>query len=539
MLGAFGCDDAMAPPAPPPAAPSATASAETVGDDRMKGEILRNVMQLLGTAATRPGGANIGIATENLNQYFGGRPAADFRLGGDQRAFLTEQLADFPFKVDDFDSPRFEVKDARHIEDCLMYHSIAPRAAGEGTTLERVRNLFNWTIQQVGLVPPGAMIPAELEQQGIQHVPARPYDVLTRGLATEQTGTSWAERSWTFMSLCRQIGVDVALLAFDVEGKPLEPRIWCCAALVDGKPYLFDAGAGIEIRASDDRHVATIDDVVADPDLLARLDLPGITDYPTHAKDLGPGKLRVLIDSSRQYFAPRMNLLQRDLAAGNRMIVYRDPIEQRDAFAAALGDRSAGVSLWALPLNVEFRLFNDPKFVAATQYINAMFTPELPLLGARLLQLKGDHEKAKEGLVGFRFRQAIKMGKDYVRLPDEAHQSLDLHATYFLAMSQLEEGNTDEGTFLLEQWLKLAPSPQRGFVASLYGWAANSNLGRLYDAKGQDARAITHYCRGNPTPEALGNLVRARTLVWKDPFGPAPDFSAPDPSADAEKPASD
>jgi tetratricopeptide (TPR) repeat protein len=211
------------------------------------------------------------------------------------------------------------------------------------------------------------------------------------------------------------------------------------------------------------------------------------------------------------------------------MILHRDPADQRDAFALALGDRLGAVDLWELPLNVEYRLFNDPSFVRSTQFVLTMFNPELPLLGARLLQLRGDLDLAKQAYVSFRFREALPMGKgEMVRLPDQVRQSLDLHSTYFLAMCQLEQGNADEAEFLLAKTLELSPRPAPGLLATLYGWGANANLGHLYDSQGLTTKAINHYCRDNPTPDAVSSLLRARDLAWADPF--ASDEPKPPPA---------
>lgn len=530
-----GCDEFSAAP-PPPTTPGgsagiskeaaqAEATARQTGVDELRTEILKGVIQLLETAADSPGGQNIGIATENLNKYFEGMPAADFRLSDASRAYLTEQLKGKPFPIEQFDAPKFEVKDARHIEDCLMYRNIALRIAGGGGTMEKVRRLFDWTVKQVALVPAGSLVPSQLASQGLSHVPARPYDVLTRGLATEQPASAWSERGWCFVSLCRQINVDAGLIAFDLKDRPGEHDAWCCAVLVDGVPYLFDVARGMEIKGPDGAQVATLEQAATVPDVLNRLDLPGQLDYPVHADKL-QGKVRVLIDSSRQYCAPRMKLLQKDLAGSNRMIVYRDPVEQGDAFRAAMGDRLESVDLWELPLSVEFRLFNDPAFVASTQFVNGLFTHELPLLGARLLHLRGDLDEAKRKYVGFRFREAIKIGDELVALPPEVKQQLDQYSTHFLALCHLEQGNEEESAFLFEQLLALAPSPLAGRLSTMYGWGANSNLGRIYDKAGDAAKAERFYSKGNPTTEALGNLVRARDLIWKDPFAKGEDPSA-------------
>ncbi len=104
-------------------------------------------------------------------------------------------------------APKWTIRDARHLEDCMLYHAVAARVAGEGDDLTRVRRLFDWLVRNVQLVPAESLaVPGRRQAQ------ARPADVLFRGMATENG--IWSERGWLFMSLCRQIGVDVGILTY-------------------------------------------------------------------------------------------------------------------------------------------------------------------------------------------------------------------------------------------------------------------------------------------------------------------------------------
>ena len=537
-LATFGCGGPPKPPAPKPKTTNAgrqTAKADNLFgtssgmDPSMREALLRNIINLLENAPLTPGGQNIDIATANLNQYFKATPSESYRLSTASRPYLEVQLADSPFEVDDFESPSFALKDARHIEDCLLYHNIAARVAGPGTTLERVGRLFDWSVRHVQLIPFDAPIPDGLIQQGLQPAPARPYDVIIRGLGSEIPGQTWAERSWVFMALCRQIGVDAAMLSYEVDGSE-EPYYWTCAALVDGAVYLFDTRIGMEVPGPDGTGVATLQEAATDPIVLDRLDLPAPPiPYETSADDLG--KVRVWIDSSRGYFAPKMRLLQNDLAGANRMVLHRDPAEQRDAWTAALGDRLDSVDLWDLPLAVEYRLFTDPSYVQTVQFVNFFFSPDFPLLGARLKQLRGDLADAKHDYTRFRFREVLEIGGEVGQLPPPIREALDLYATYFLALSQLEDGRPDQAVNLFEQALTLPPGDElKGQLHTLVRLGAKANLGLLYEARGNADRATFYDSRSNTTSQSQGNLLRANALVFEDPFGPPP----PSPSTDAE-----
>ncbi len=244
----------------------------------------------------------------------------------------------------------------------MMYYGIANRVAGTGENMDRVRRVFDWVVQQVQLVPPGTLAAGRLP-----HAFARPYDVLLRGMATEAEGY-WAERAWLFMVLCRQLDIDTGLItytrsdtldirlpsyasSYELEAKllgmrkpPKLPVVWICAALIDDKAYLFDARLGLEIPGPDGTGVATLEEALADPAILERMNLPGLIPYGTSRASLlgSPTKIGILIDSSQGYFSPKMKLLQSELSGKHRTVLYRDPAEQRDHFAQVLGDR-AGV----------------------------------------------------------------------------------------------------------------------------------------------------------------------------------------------------
>ena len=186
-------------------------------------------------------------------------------------------------------------------------------------------------------------------------------------MATEADGF-WAERAWLFMVLCRQIGIDVGLITyrksdmlelqvpryelnFDATTRRKVPIVWICAALIDDQVYLFDARLGLEIPGPDSEGVATLEEALADPVILERMNLPGLAPGTSRASLLSsPTKIGILIDSSPGYSSPKMKLLQAELSGKHRTILYRDPADERDQFARALattpGSSRYGRSPW-------------------------------------------------------------------------------------------------------------------------------------------------------------------------------------------------
>jgi tetratricopeptide (TPR) repeat protein len=521
-----------------------TANAFRSGDERKA--ILDSSITLIQKAALQPGGQNFALAVQKLNQYFEGTNPAEYQLDSASREFLRTQFpADLLNSLQD---PTWNQRDTRHLEDCMMYYGIATRVAGTGENLVRVRRVFDWVVRNIQLVPAGALAAPQMGQAF-----ARPYDVLLRGMATESEGY-WAERTWLFMVLCRQLGLDAGLITY-TKGNVLEPLvqvnsaldkdsalvkarrrgkvpvIWICTVLIGDQAYLFDARLGKEVPGPGGQGVATVAQALADPAILEQMNLPSLIPYATSRASLlaSPTKLGILLDSSQGYSSPKMRLLQRELAGSNRTILYADPAEQRDNFQRVLGDRCGTVSFWSLPLEVEVRLFNDSKFNSATKFALTFFGPEFPLVYARVKQLRGELPEAIEDMVRFRFAENFPMvNNKKVAIPPQMQKGLDIYASYFLALAHLEKNNLDQAELLFRKTMELIPENVAGQpFFSMFRWGASSNLARIYEAKNQPDRAIAEYTRANPTFQYIGNMLRARDLVWRQPIANLPSAIAP------------
>jgi hypothetical protein len=520
---------------------------KAVRDPTERTAILISSIELIQRAALQPGGDNFGLATQKLNQYFEGTPDSEYQIPSAARAFLETQLP--KNMVRDIENPAWTRRDARHLEDCMMYYGIASRIGGTGDDLSRARRVFDWAMQQLQLVPAGSLGTRQYRQ-----VMARPYDLLLRGMATEADGF-WAERAWLFMVLCRQLGLDAGLITY-TKGNVLEPLVpradgrlgsgllglakppkpvigWICCVLIEGKGYLFDARVGLPIPGPGGVGVATLDQALSDPSHLEAMNLPGESPYGTSRATLmaSPSKLGIMIDSSRGYFDPKMKMLQRELPGKNRTILYRDPAEQRDHFAQVLGDRLGEVKFWQMPLEVETRLFTDGQFVEATQQSLYLLRPDFPLLYARIKQLRGELDQAVQEYVSFRLADNVPLVIDKKKVISKSiQQGLDVYATYYLGLAHLERNNLKgaEEFFLMLLQLLPEPGPNMPYY-HMFRWGAHANLGRIYEAKGDRQQAIAHYTQIDPTMQYHGNLLRARELLWQDPMAPPADPLPPAP----------
>jgi hypothetical protein len=353
-------------------------------------------------------------------------------------------------------------------------------------------------------------------------------------MATEAEGF-WAERGWLFMSLCRQIGIDVGLITY-TPPEAKRPVGWVCAALIDGKLYLFDARTGLEIPGPSDEGVATLDEAINQPVVLDRLDLPGQSSFSTTSALLAgsPSKVGIWIDSSPGYLSPRMLLLQRSLVGKDRTILYRDPADQRDRFVEALGPHAGKVTLWELPIQVQMLLFHDPAFVEASQRALFLFQSQFPLIYARVKQLKGETPEAIQEYVDMRLLDNAMLMDRKTPMPRDVQQAVDIYATYFLALCHLDRDDPERAASFFEMTLKLLPEYGPGSpYYNMLRWGAESNLGRLEEARGHASRALAYYTERKPTPQYHGDLVRARELVWQDPTGAVPATLPPAPPADS------
>lgn len=511
------------------------------GEDR--GDVLLQVLQLIGTAATNIGGDNFTQAAESLNIYFQQTAAQDYVPAQPLQQYLATQTLppDAPQRLG---NRQFVGQfDGRHIEDCLMYRSIAQAVitragVAPDDALGKAQALFDWVVRSVILVPPGTLAKLGPDNQPL-HAQARPYDVLLRGMGTE-VGT-WAERSWTFLALCRQVGIEGGLLTIvppppgagvlkPGEALPNRVTTFACGLLIEGQLVLFDAQLGLPIPGPGGVGVATFEQALQDPSVLAQLDLPG-RPYILHAKDLQEGTVRVLLEATLGSLAPRMKLLQEKLTGNNRMVLYRDPTEQIAQFGAALGPKLEAVRLWSLPLEVEYRLFNDGRFTDATVHTIQIFSPRWPLLQARLDQLRGDLEPSINRYVSFRNADGLVEADGQTPIAPEVQSVLNDYATYYLALAQVDRGRPDQAGFLFEQTLRTLPDPGAGRpYYYVLRWGAQYNLGRLAEADGQRTLAARYYTVPNPTAQADGNALRARPLIWADPFVPPADAPRPIPA---------
>src|SRR5262249_53114177 len=148
----------------------------------------------------------------------------------------------------------------------------------------------------------------------------------------------------------------------------------------------------------------------------------------------------------------------------DRMVLFRDPSEQTAKYTRAIGDQLHGVELWNLPLTVEHLIFHQSAFNQATGFAMRPFDPRWPLLRARMLQLQGQTDDAIKAYVAFRRAEPGEVFEADGKTPiaPQTQQVLDIYATQFLALAQLDKGRDDDAESLFLQTLKLLPEAAPG-----------------------------------------------------------------------------
>ena len=133
--------------------------------------------------------------------------------------------------------------------------------------------LFDWTIRNIQLDPN----PSPTTKNTAPPLAHLPGEVLLYGHGTA------VERTWVFVLLARQQGLDAVLLAKSDSAED-QSRPLAAALLVKDELYLFDTRLGVPIGP--DGQPSTLNKLAADDGLLRDLDLDDKHPYWLMAADL-------------------------------------------------------------------------------------------------------------------------------------------------------------------------------------------------------------------------------------------------------------
>jgi hypothetical protein len=422
--------------------------------------------------------------------------------------------------------------DGYALQEAVWLRDITRWGQGEAAeSLERAKSLFDWTVRNI-----------QLEASSPRQIPQFPWETLLFGRGTA------SDRAWVFILLCRQAGIDAAIL--DPEEEPgagheaqartaaaakdkgakqeslpgLAPpaqRPWCVAVLVEGQAYLFDPLLGLPIPAPDGVKFdeagqlviqpATLAQAADDEKVLRQLDADKTHVYGVKARELK--RVVVMLEASPSYLARRMKLLETHLAGEQKMVLSSSPSAEAVRWKALA--HVAEVRLWSEPFEtLERRSHLDRRSVQAQLALLLPFygIPSAPLRRGRVLHLKGKfvgddgaihyYQLARPSNAELSASSAHPMEK-FVFLRGKQD------ASYWSGLIAYQRANyVAAADYFARRTLELTPD-------SPWTEGARYNLARTFEAAGDTERAILMYASSAGSRGYPGALLRAEWLKRK------------------------
>lgn len=407
----------------------------------------------------------------------------------------------------------FTREDAFSLQTAVWLRDIAAWARGDGVDeLSRAQSLFDWVVFHIQLDP----LDNSPQLPNGELLVRTPWQTLLLG-----HGSATA-RAWVYLLLCRQEGLDAAMLAINVAAEGQEPRWepWAVGVAIGGEIYVFEPSLGFPIPATDgiqmipDRGLeikpATLQELAENESLLRRLDADPRNPYRVKSSMLR--SVQVLLEGSAAYLSQRMEMVARMLAGGESLVLTAHPNDDAAAFRGLFGVRD--VSLWSLPYRSSLQ---RQAFAAEVNRYQAMdllpFMVQtetmMPLWRGRVLHLKGDllgEDSATAYYQGARPAQRLLDSSGMNSAQEMMYIQAKLNASYWLGLISVWTGNRKSAEDLLINRTALSVPGQPWEPGVAYA------LGRLNEKLGDYPRAITAYRADVHLPSRFGNLVRARWI---------------------------
>jgi hypothetical protein len=471
----------------------------------VRGKLLDGALAVLGSLEKYDEESATAQVFDRLNQWIHADPVGDEAASAAWEAdplLATLSAAYQPLcQPDRLGSAVFDAsRDVIAIRDQRWLADIAKSSRGEALDdLDIATALFRWTIRSLAIEsdPPLAATP---KSRGVRWFERG--EILLAGRA------SAAQRSWIFLELLRQAGLQGVMLAtVDADGA-LRP--WIPALISGGEAYLFEPTYGLPIARADGRGVATARQAAADPAILDRLDQGG-RPYPVAAADMQ--RVGVLIAADPEALSRRMALVEKNLVGAStvRLAVEATALGELAAAALPQGETPPPVSLWRFPFEVRRRRLtgNEATATALAREL-AGFAVVInqegggrgngvrgrrtirPLYAARLREFRGEFdgpEGAKKAYLMARPSRAV-LSDMLKRVPEPQRDSVQRlyeqmkeDATYWLGVVTLAEQDYETAIdYLGRMTLEAAPDGRWAAAARLNLAAAKVGLGATQEA---------------------------------------------------------
>jgi tetratricopeptide (TPR) repeat protein len=423
----------------------------------------------------------------------------------------------------------------------------ATHESGEAKQLTTALKLFDWAIRNVQLdpLPPqpkditagpgGDQIARPAPAMGIAGpgYTSYPWQVMLLG-----HGDSW-ERARVFIGLARQAGIDAVMLAAEDTGPARKHQPLFAAARIGERLYLFDTQLGLPIPGPDNQPIATLGDVLDQPELLRQLDVE--EGGEKHAYPVGEDDLKsivALIDAETPALSWRMQLAQQRLSGSRKMILSVSPVAIASRVQKCRGVKVA--RLWRVPFETQiyrsvlpmlarerpdiannliyeqhvFGTVYSPQCMGRYSHLHGRFKKEgdAPPASKWYLDARAPKDVIEQLEIDARVeRRADSEQQEAMRKQNAAQMAMRLQvakwqATIWLGQTQYENGHFTQA----ENWLEKVDLSEENPWRS----TAIYNLARTKEAQGNidDARRL--YLRGtlDESPQNHGNRIRARLL---------------------------
>ena len=516
--------------------------------EEVRGKLLEGAITILDRLENYDESLAVDQVFDRLNQWIHADPVGDAvasaewkedSLRGSLPENYQEMCTDEKLASSVFD-PTYDIvaiRDQRWLAD------IAKTARGDALDdIDIAVSLFSWTIRSLAIQSDPPFF-ATVDSAGVRWFERGEILLSGRGSA--------AQRSWIFLELLRQAGLQGVMLAtVDRDGNY---RPWLPALISGGEAYLFEPTYGIPVPSLAGPGVATVREVVSNPVVLTQLDDESRR-YPVAANDMS--SLAVLVVADPQSLSRRMNLLEQNLFGGSavRLAVDASGLGSLAVEALPQGDRKTVVALWSFPFEVRRR--RESKDVAVVQALaNELRVMGIvmeekrkasglaagrrtirPLYAGRLREFRGELEGpdgAKKAYLLSRPSDAA-VAELVARLPDgqreavrKIYEQMKEDATYWLGIATLSEEDYEIAMDYLGRMTLLASPNGR--------WASAARV-NLAEAKIQagDTDAAIKLLREDRSPQRFGSRFRAQQVGSasspKTPVVQSEDETKPAPS---------
>lgn len=415
--------------------------------------------------------------------------------------------------------------DVRAVRDRRWLADIAAASRADGVDeLETAERLFAWVVRSLALVGDPPMVPTN-------STPGSRWFQLGEVLLSGRA--SAAQRSWVFLELLRQAGIEGVMLATS-SGDAADVRPWVPAAVIGGEAYLFEPTYGMPIAGRRGR-VATAREAAEDESVLAALSLPD-RPYPVKARDLA--SLSVLVPADAWTMSWRMRELDRVALPRHGVRLAGDASATGRVAAAILPGGDRPVALWQFPFETEVRrrggdaaiqgaLVRDlaPLSVVTVTDAGRGQRATRPLFTARVRDFRGAFDGpdgAKAAYLAARpsrdvlQRAVAEVPAEQAAAVERLYRQMKEDATYWLGLVTLGEGQPEAAIDYLQR-MTLEASPD-----SRWTDAARTNLGRALADLGRIDEAVK-VLREDGSPQRFGSRLLADRLEReRTPEQPAP-----------------